>query len=638
MATADASLSRFDAGASPGGRTVSPVQRLWKRELDVYPENGPRFLSLGIVVLTTVVLYYQLYLAGAVATQILGGLHMSFLYYVNISVVGYVAGAAASVIAGFADRYGRANIVAGGLLVTGVLSLVALPASNTKLEFALVFIAIGFVEGIILVATPALVRDFSPQLGRASAMGFWTLGPVLGSLVVSLVTTQTLSSHPTWQSQYRICGVVGIVVFVIAAVGLRELAPRMRDQLMVSHNDRLLVEARARGMSEEELAPKKPFRQMLKVDVIGSAFAISVFLIIYYLAVGFFPIFFETNFGYTATKANEIGNYFWAADAIGLVAIGLLSDYLKVRKPFMIVGGVLAIIFTSMFAIASTHTPGTAHPTSYNHFIVLLTLLSLSLGVAYAPWMASFTETVEKHNPALTATGLAVWGLIIRLVIAVSVFFVPHVVNTVTPLITKGPVVQAIVATPVKTAAGNTTIGAVAAAAQANPTVVAKVQSIVATDGPLIAALQANPVVATAIAQAQAAGVTPTADQLAQLKAVLGDQAFALLIDPATGANLAYLSTTAPAALGAANFAALSDPTVVSALGTLAAEAPAVQKAAVDSPKQWRSYFWISVGGEVLFLPLVFLMAGYWSPKRARKEAADHAAYVDRELTALQNA
>ena len=56
----------------------------------------------------------------------------------------------------------------------------------------------------------------------------------------------------------------------------------------------------------------------------------------------------------------------------------------------------------------------------------LLIGISVSLGVAYAPWMASFTETVEQRNPALTATGLAVWGLVIRIVIAVSVFFVPH--------------------------------------------------------------------------------------------------------------------------------------------------------------------------------------------------------------------
>jgi MFS family permease len=49
-------------------------------------------------------------------------------------------------------------------------------------------VIVAVVEGMVLVATPALVRDFSPQLGRASAMGFWTLGPVLGSFVATTVS------------------------------------------------------------------------------------------------------------------------------------------------------------------------------------------------------------------------------------------------------------------------------------------------------------------------------------------------------------------------------------------------------------------------------------------------------------------
>ena len=50
---------------------------------------------------------------------------------------------------------------------------------------------VGVVEGICLVATPALIRDFSPQVGRATAMGFWTSGPVLGSLIVAVVGSAT---------------------------------------------------------------------------------------------------------------------------------------------------------------------------------------------------------------------------------------------------------------------------------------------------------------------------------------------------------------------------------------------------------------------------------------------------------------
>ena len=152
---------------------TSPVSRLWNRELDHYPKNGARYLSLSIVVLATIVLYYQFYLAGSLAAGtggrngIIPDLHMSFVYYVNISVVGYIFGAAASFLAGVSDRYGRANIVTVGLLLTGLLCLIGMPLAHSKLAFAIVFIAIGFVEGIILVATPGP----DPRLQPATRTG-----------------------------------------------------------------------------------------------------------------------------------------------------------------------------------------------------------------------------------------------------------------------------------------------------------------------------------------------------------------------------------------------------------------------------------------------------------------------------------
>ena len=57
--------------------------------------------------------------------------------------------------------------------------------------------------------------------------------------------------------------------------------------------------------------------------------------------------------------------------------------------------------------------------------------------------MASFTETVEAHNPALTATGLAIWGWIIRVVVFLSFLLIPVVINSVTPLVNYGGTVSA---------------------------------------------------------------------------------------------------------------------------------------------------------------------------------------------------
>src|ERR1700749_2523127 len=218
-------------GRSARGLTTSG---LWRRQLNHYPDTGRRVLYLGIVVLATIMLYYELYIPGAVSPSIIASLHMTFSYYVYIVVVGNAVGAFGSLLAGLADRWGRANLVAYGLIITALLTLLGIPNVTGKWEYALLFAIIGMVEGVILVATPALVRDFSLQLGRASAMGFWTLGPVVGSLVVAVVASNTLGSLHAWQDQFIICGVVGLGVGLIALVGLRELSPQLRDQPMVS--------------------------------------------------------------------------------------------------------------------------------------------------------------------------------------------------------------------------------------------------------------------------------------------------------------------------------------------------------------------------------------------------------------------
>ena len=53
--------------------------------------------------------------------------------------------------------------------------------------------------------------------------------------------------------------------------------------------------------------------------------------------------------------------------------------------------------------------------------------------------MAAYTETVEAKNPALVATGLALWGWLLRLVVAISFIFLPLVINTVNPIIDNQP-------------------------------------------------------------------------------------------------------------------------------------------------------------------------------------------------------
>src|SRR6516162_9098133 len=200
---------------------------IWNRQLDHYPDTAPRVMYLAITVLATITLYYELYVGGSVTTLFLVNLHMSFTFFSLTVAFGALIGAFGSLAAGLGDRLGRANMVVFGLLFTGIFTVWVLPAQTSKWGFTIAGFVVSLVEGICLVATPALIRDFSPQVGRATAMGFWTSGPVIGSLIVSVVGTATIPAVVVntrfWTHEYRICGIVGLIVWVIAFIGLRKL-------------------------------------------------------------------------------------------------------------------------------------------------------------------------------------------------------------------------------------------------------------------------------------------------------------------------------------------------------------------------------------------------------------------------------
>lgn len=707
-ATAAASTSPRDLPpGETGGEAASGISRLWRRELAHYPALGARLGALSIVVLTTILFYYQYYLISGVSEQVLTSTGISFLFFVNINVVSALASALASLAGGVCDRYGRANVVTVGVLLCALICLFGFPNVSSGWSVGILYSLLGAIEGTVLVATPALIRDFSPQLGRASAMGFWTIGPVAGSLIVSAVVSNTADHLSDWRDQYVIAGFAGLGVFLIALFFLRELSPRLRDQIMVSERDRALVEARAKGLDAADLeaAMRRPWRQMLHLDIVGSALAISLFLFIYFVAVGFFPIFFQTLFGFSTSQANALGNWMWGCEAAALILIGWVSDRMRVRKPFMVIGAVGAVACTLVLIDRTGHAD-----TSYYTFVGILVPLAISLGLAFAPWMASFTETVERRNPALTATGLALWGLTIRAVVTVSTFLLPYIVTTVTPLVQDGPTVQAAASGQDPTL--NPMQNAIVKAVAADPTIVDKVQTLaakytaqLATAAKLTPATQAALTKDPANTTTQATALSeisgkPVADvarvidlsgrytqELATAQAIDDQTIATVLTNPADAAatakaddeiatklnvspadaqtrldalravplpDLLFMNSngdavqkaadqlTALAAVPAADLdyldkygTPLQNPKVQAVLMYLDKHGAKVQKAAADSPGQWQTYFWIAVGGEIVFIPLIFLMAGPWRPSTARRQDAEHQASVDAELARL---
>jgi hypothetical protein len=433
-------------------------------------------------------------------------------------------------------------------------------------------------------------------------MGFWTLGPVVGSLVVSVVAAHTLDhftsvANPTgWHSQFYFSGISALVVFVLCLLFLKDLSSRLRDQLMRSLSDAALLNARARGVSDEELlkATQRPWAQILKWDLVGSALGIALFLLVYYAAAGFFTIYWSTVFknadgsNFSVAQANGLNEWFWGAEIVALIVVGFVSDKLKVRKPFMVVGAVGAIIFLILFLLRASH-PYTGHST----LVVLSVCLAVCLSICYAPWMAAYTETVEAKNPALVATGLALWGWILRLVVAISFIFLPLVINTVNPIVDNQPY-----ATP-----------QIQAFLTQHPASVAFAQSHAA----LLKVIKANQAVVNAVAK------DPSAANIAATIKAIGSANFSQLV-----ANEKKLDTLVVPYTAQLNY-----------LSAHATQLTALQNAVNETPKQWQRWYWVCVGGMVLFLPTIFLIKGRWSPKGAKQDEDRYEQMIQEELARL---
>ena len=309
-----------------------------------------------------------------------------------------------------------------------------------------------------------------------------------------------------------------------------------------------------------------PWRQMLHLDTVGSALGFSVFLLIYYVAVGFFVIYFSTVFGFSQSQANNITNWFWASEGATLVIAGLLSDRLGVRKPFIVVGAIGGVVMTIIFLTRASHPH-----TSYGTLVTIVALLAVAVGLVTGPWMAAFTETVERRNPALTGTGLAVWGWASRIVIATSTFALPLVVTSATTLVDYGQRAEAI------SAQYSSQLAVAETVAPNTLATLAKDRTNRVALGAAIADVER--------AQHVTAGVAVTR-LLSIAKMPKSDLTF--MVDHGT----------------------------------------AVRSALTSAPKEWQRWYWVCVAGEVLFLPTIFLLAGRWRPRRARADRRRRAELV----------
>jgi ACS family D-galactonate transporter-like MFS transporter len=385
---------------------MSIIRRVaWQRELAHYPPASARVWYLVLTLATAVALYSHIFVAVSVLPLLQRDLGFTQQQFGLFFMLVFLVSAVSSLFGSLSDRLGRANLVVYGSIVSALLTL-GIALTGTTRSFFIAGWILTFVEGVLQVTLLALVRDFSPRMSRAFALGFYSIGPWGGQILATTVASLTLPIYGTWQSQYVISSTLSLLVALVAFLGLRELGPGLRGQVVVRADDATLEERAAHF--DAAAATRHAWRQMLRSSIILSSLGYVLYGVPRYTFNVFLPTYLNGVLALSLAQANGIASFFGLAFIGGSLAVGFCSDRLQVRKPFMLIG-TLAVALTLLFFMGLT--PDT--PLG----VLTLTLICISFcqAMGNVSWQAAFTETAETINPALIGTALAIQGAILRL-------------------------------------------------------------------------------------------------------------------------------------------------------------------------------------------------------------------------------
>ncbi|SDM22906.1 MFS transporter [Nonomuraea jiangxiensis] len=390
------------------------MKPFYVRELSVYPVGSRRIFLLAIAVLASLVANFETTLA-TILPLLMDDLSMSLTVYGQLAALSVLVGGLSAGFGGIlSDRWGRVTILVPTLTITAACNFL-LATVDSVAELFWIRCLMLFIEGAGITITASLVRDFSPRMGRAQAFAFWTWGPVGASFLASFIAGFTLPLFGyAWQSQAIIMGVVSLAMCAVIVWKIAEPSAALRAQVLQAEQAVTAVGRPAHGQVRELF--RHPH---LWAHVFGN----TAWQVLYWTFAIFGQTILSDGFGMDAAVANQVVALGIVLNALAVVVVGRLSDRLQLRKPFIAAGTVLTAVTLAHFISLVGPEVSTMRVT------VVYALLFLFMGVAYVPWMASFSEDAEDVESRLQGSALGIWGMVVRVMIVVLLLVSPPVVE-----------------------------------------------------------------------------------------------------------------------------------------------------------------------------------------------------------------
>ncbi len=211
-------------------------------------------------------------------------------------------------------------------------------------------------------------------------------------------------------------GCFSLVISAVIAFNIADLSPELRAR--IQHTERAASDVVDLGR------PPRMRTLFARRNIWAHVVGISLWLVLYITLSLFGQTMLVGALGISSAEASTIMAAFWSLNLITLIVTGRLSDRTQLRKPFSLGGTVAAVLVTAFLAV-SLGREGVSTGT----LMVAGALLGGSLGVAYAPWMANYSEDAEDADPRLQGTAWGLFGFLSKSIAVIGLLVIPHVVE-----------------------------------------------------------------------------------------------------------------------------------------------------------------------------------------------------------------
>ena len=265
------------------------------------------------------------------------------------------------------DKFGRQNLLVGGLAIFTVAPLLYPLASNPE-QLILVRAVHGLAAAAFLPAAIALVVDLTPEINRGEAIGWYTASLQLG-LMAGPITGGFLASYFGFDAAFYGCSAVSLVGLVVVLCRLGALAQR---------------------------PTAVPDRASSSWGWLGHPLVIAVLLAPMFVAVGsgtiasYIPLY-GTRFGITEAAAGSIITAVYASSALLRAPAGRLSD--RVDKRLLLLGGLaVSAVAVSLFSFFR----------GLMQFIIIGVVFGVGMGIAMPAGLAMAADFSPAEGRGLS--------------------------------------------------------------------------------------------------------------------------------------------------------------------------------------------------------------------------------------------